>query len=99
MVGGSSRLLQVREMVQTIFNGKALNFSVNADEAIAIGAAIYAGKLNGDQSPLLKNIFLLDVTPLTRGVEVANGELIPLIKRSTPIPFNKTHSFTTAEDN
>jgi molecular chaperone DnaK (HSP70) len=72
---------------------------VNPDEAIAIGAAIQAAKLNGDQSALIQNVFLLDVTPLTRGVEVENGELVSIIKRSTPIPFKTSKQFTTAKDN
>jgi heat shock protein 1/8 len=99
MVGGSSRLLEVRETVKNFFGGKALDFSVNPDEAIAIGAAIYAAKLNGDQSPTLLKLFLSDVTALTQGVELSNGELSSVMKRGTPIPNNATQKFFTSKDN
>ena len=99
MVGGSTRIPKVRSMVQSLFNGKALNYSVNPDEAVAAGAAIQAAKLNGDQSKLVKNIFLLDVTPLTRGIEISNGELNPIVKKNTPIPIKITKPYATAEDN
>ena len=99
MVGGSTRIPKVRKMIQDFFEGKTLNLSVNPDEAVAAGAAIQAAKLNGDDSKLIKDIFLLDVVPLTLGVSLSGGLMSPFILRNTPIPIKITQNYETAHDN
>lgn len=99
MVGGSTRIPKVKNLIQNFFDGKTLNFSVNPDEAVAAGAAIQAAKLTGDDSKLIKNIFLLDVVPLTLGVSLSSGLMSPFIKRNTPIPIKITQNYETANDN
>ncbi len=99
MVGGSTRIPKIRAMVSDYFNGKILNFSVNPDEAVAVGAAIQAAKLNGDDSKLIKSIFLLDVIPLSIGNGVENGSVTVLIRGNTPIPIKMTKIFATSLDN
>ena len=93
LVGGSTRIPKVREIVQEIF-GKAPNQSVNPDEVVALGAAVQAGVLAGD----VKDMLLVDVTPLTLGVETMGGVMTPLVKRNSTIPHRKTETFSTAED-
>ena len=94
LVGGSTRIPKVLETVKRFF-GKEPNRSVNPDEVVAVGAAIQAGVLAGT----VKNILLLDVTPLSLGVETLGGIMTPLIKRNTTIPARKTEVFSTAADN
>jgi molecular chaperone DnaK len=94
MVGGSSRMPQVQELVKKL-TGKEPNRSVNPDEVVAIGAAIQAGVLGGE----VKNIVLLDVTPLSLGVETQGGIFDKLIDRNTTIPTKKSRVYTTAADN
>jgi molecular chaperone DnaK len=94
LVGGSSRMPQVQELVKKL-TGKEPNRSVNPDEVVAIGAAIQAGVLGGE----VKNIVLLDVTPLSMGVETQGGIFDKLIERNTTIPTKKSRIYTTAQDN
>ena len=94
LVGGSTRVPKVREMVQSIF-GKAPHQGVNPDEVVALGAAIQGSVLAGDRTDVL----LLDVTPLTLGIETEGGVLTPIVERNTTIPVAKTQVFSTAADN
>ena len=94
LVGGSTRVPKVREMVQSIF-GKAPHQGVNPDEVVALGAAIQGSVLSGDRTDVL----LLDVTPLTLGIETEGGVLTPIVERNTTIPVEKKQVFSTAADN
>jgi len=96
LVGGSTRIPAVKRIVQDII-GKTPNESVNPDEAVALGAAVQAGIIQGDSS--LGDIVLVDVTPLTMGVEVKGGMIAPMITRNTTVPAKKTEIYTTAENN
>src|SRR5687767_837922 len=94
LVGGSTRMPAVTDMVKE-FTGKDPNKSVNPDEVVAVGAAIQAGVLKGD----VKDVLLLDVTPLSLGIETKGGVMTRLIERNTTIPTRKAENFSTAEDN
>lgn len=94
LVGGMTRMPKIREEVKNFF-GKEANKTVNPDEAVAIGAAVQAGIISGD----VKDVVLLDVTPLTLGVETLGGVATPLITRNTAIPTSKSEVFSTAADN
>ncbi|MHA0035539.1 molecular chaperone DnaK [Deinococcus sp. PESE-13] len=96
LVGGSTRIPAVKRIVQDLV-GKTPNESVNPDEAVALGAAVQAGIIQGDSS--LGDIVLVDVTPLTLGVEVKGGMIAPMITRNTTVPAKKTEIYTTAENN
>ncbi len=94
LVGGATRMPMVQSLVRELTNGKEPNKSVNPDEVVAVGAAIQAGVLSGD----VKDVLLLDVTPLSLGVETLGGVMTVLIPRNTTIPARKSEIFSTAED-
>ena len=95
LVGGATRIPAVQALVRRLAGGKEPNQSVNPDEVVAVGAAIQAGVLAGE----VKGVVLLDVTPLSLGLETLGGVMTKLIERNTTIPVRKAETFSTAEDN
>ncbi len=99
LVGGSTRIPKVQELLTNFFNGKELCRNINPDEAIAYGAAVQAAVLSGTKDKTLEQLVLLDVTPLSLGVETAGGIMTTLIPRGSTLPNKKTQTFSTAVDN
>jgi len=99
LVGGSTRIPKIQKMLSDFFNGKELCKSINQDEAVAYGAAVQAAILTGDKSESLSQILLVDVTPLSIGIETAGNVMTVMIPRNTSIPTKKSQTFSTYADN
>jgi len=98
LVGGSTRIPKVQKLLREFFNGKKLNKTINPDEAVAFGAAVQAAILSGDKDKVINDLLLIDVAPLSLGIETAGGIMMKLVKRSTSVPCKKKEMFTTSKD-
>ena len=98
LVGGSTRIPKIQEMLREFFGGRELCKGINPDEAVACGAAVQAAILSGQRNSATQSLLLVDVTPLTLGIELSGGVMSPVIKRNSQIPCRKTKQYSTEED-
>jgi len=99
LVGGSTRIPKIRQLVKDYFNGKEPNTGINPDEAVAYGAAVQGGIICGEESKETEGLVIIDATPLSLGIETVGGVMSTIIPRGSFIPTKKSQVFTTYQDN
>jgi heat shock protein 5 len=99
LVGGSTRIPKIQSMIRDFFNGKEPNRGINPDEAVAYGASVQAGILSGETSEATKDVLLIDVAPLSLGIETIGGVMTTILPRGTVIPTKKSQMVTTTTEN